>query len=139
MALTEDRNVDHYLDQQLRTYLVAADAHIYRGALVTINASGYAQPLVATGAENVFVGIAYEAVDATECADGAKSIRVFTVGDFLLPLSGITIGNIGDVIKATDDGTLTTNPLVGRFVGRAVDVPGPDQVLLRLITLEPIP
>ena len=137
MALTEDRNVDHYLDQQLRTYLVAADVHIYLGALVTTNSGGYAEPLVPTGSGYVFVGIAYEAVDATDCADGAKSIRVFTVGDFLLPLPGATIANIGNEIRATDDGTVTNAPLDGRFVGRVVDVPEPDHVLLRLTTLEP--
>ena|GEM_PF-5219546 len=78
MALTANREVDHYVDQELRTVKVAAAAHIYKGALVGLT-GGYARGLVAG---DTFVGLAYEECDNSGGSDGDKSVRVYTVGDF---------------------------------------------------------
>ena len=37
MALTANRQVDHYVDQELRSFQVAASAHVYKGAFVGLD------------------------------------------------------------------------------------------------------
>ncbi len=53
MALSANLEVDHYVDQQLRLFK-AADEHIYKGALVSFESTGYAAPLTAA---ELFAGI----------------------------------------------------------------------------------
>jgi len=60
MPLTKNREVDHFIDQETRTYNVAASTHVYKGALVGLKSDGYACGLVAG---DPFVGIAYEESD----------------------------------------------------------------------------
>ena len=60
MALAANRDVDHYIDQELRSFQVAASAHVFKGAVVGINAAGHAGPLTAG---DPFVGMAYEEMD----------------------------------------------------------------------------
>lgn len=117
MALTANREAQRYVDQELRSYAVAAAAHVYKGAFVGLS-GGYARGLVAA---DTFVGIAYEEADNSSGADGDKSVRVYTMGDFQLPLSGAAITDIGADLYASDDETLTLtstgNSLVGKVVG----------------------
>ena len=47
MALTANREVDHYIDQELRSIPVLASTKIFKGALVGIGQDGYARGLVA--------------------------------------------------------------------------------------------
>src|SRR5262249_1982980 len=76
MALTANREIGRYVDQELRTYRVLANVHIYKGGLVGVDrATGYARPLVLGDA---FAGVAYEEIDNTGGSNGAKSCRVFT-------------------------------------------------------------
>src|SRR5438132_4379154 len=102
MALSANREVDRYVDQELRTVPVKGSAHIYKGALVGL-ASGYARGLVAGDA---FAGIAYEEADNTGAADGAISVRVYTLGDFEHTLSSAGRANNGAAVYASDDATI---------------------------------
>lgn len=81
MALTASREVDHYVDQELRSMPVAASTKVYKGALVGIQQDGYARGLVAG---DRFCGVAYEEIDNTSGASGEKQVRVYTLGDFAL-------------------------------------------------------
>ncbi len=128
MALTANRELDRYVDQELRTLPLKGGAHIYKGALVGLSA-GYAQGLLAGDA---FAGIAYEEVDNTAGVDGARLVRVFTMGDFEHALGAASRANNGAAVYASDDSTLTLTASGNSLVGRQVDAPGNGKIVLRL-------
>ena len=134
MALSANREVDRYVDQELRSYPVAGSTHIYKGAFVTLDASGYAQPL---SAGNRFVGLAYEEADNSGGADGDLRVRVFTLGDFGHTLSGATAAAVGQPVFAGADDTLTFMPGGNTFVGYVKDVVASNEIVLRLDTTAP--
>ena len=136
MALTANRDLDHYVDQELRTFEVVASAHVFKGALVGLTSGGYARPLVAG---DPFVGIAYEQIDNSSGANGAASVRVYTVGDFGHVLSGATQAQVGDAVYASADDTLTFTSTSNSYVGIAIDAPSSGNIILRLDVLRTAP
>ena len=132
MALTANREVDHYVDQELRSYQVAAAKNVFKGSFVGLSDAGYAQPL-ATG--DLFLGIAYEESDNRSGANGDVTVRVFTVGDFGLTLSGATVADIGSPVYASDDAAVTFDPTQGHtYMGHIQDIVTRDEIILRLRT-----
>ena len=129
MALSANRELDHYVDQELRSYGVEASAHVYKWAFVGLSASGHAQAL---SAGDQCVGIAYEEGDNSSGADGDVSVRVFTQGDFLHTLASAALTNIGDAVYASADDTLTFTSTSNSLVGVCVDVPETNKIILRL-------
>jgi len=127
MALTANRDVDRYVDQELRALPVKTGAHIYKGAFVGLS-GGYAQPLAAGDS---FAGIAYEEVYNTG-ADGAKSVRVYTSGDFEHALGSASRANNGAAVYASSDDTLTLTSSGNSAVGNQVDVAATNKIILRL-------
>lgn len=128
MALTENREVDHYVDQELRSYRVAAGVKIFKGALVVIEkTTGYAKPFersVYGGRRNLFVGIAIDEVDNSVGKDGDDSVRVITVGDFAFVIGGADMCSIGCKVYASSDCELTMhsgNRWNNVYVGRIQD------------------
>jgi hypothetical protein len=73
MPLTKDRNTARREDD-VYEYAVAANARIYAGAIVALNA-GWAQP-GATAVGHVAAGRADEQADNTGGANGARTVRV---------------------------------------------------------------
>ena len=136
MTLSANRDVDHYIDQELRTLKVAGDAHVHKGALLGLTSGGYVRPL---NAGDLFVGLAYEEADNTGGADGDKSVRIYTLGDFGHALSGASISNIGDAVYASADDTLTFTSTSNSYVGRVIDVPTGGDIILRLDTFRTAP
>lgn len=136
MALTANRELDHYIDQELRSLPLAANAHVFKGALLGVTAGGYVRPLVAG---DLFIGIAYEEMDNSGGADGDLAVRFYTLGDFGHALSGATVANIGDPVYAGDDATLTFTATSNSYVGHAVDVPAAGTILLRLDSFRTAP
>ncbi len=129
MALTANREVDHYIDQELRSFQVGAALHIFKGALIGLAADGYARPLTAG---DPFVGIAYEEVDNSGGADGAASARVYTLGDFGVTLVGATVADVCRPVFASGDDVLTFAAAGHTFVGIAQDVVANNSVILRI-------
>ncbi len=128
MALSTNREVDRYVDQELRSFKVAAGAHVYKGGIVGLS-GGYARALTAG---DQCVGIAYEEADNSSGSNGDVSVRVFTLGDFLCDLTGAALTNIGDAVYASADDTLTFTSTDNSLVGVCVDVPEADKIILRL-------
>jgi len=128
MALSENREVDRYVDQELRSFKVAASATIYKGGFVGLS-GGYARAL---NAADSCVGIAYEEADNASGAAGDISVRVYTQGDFLHALSGAGLTNIGDAVYASADDTLTFTSSGNSLVGVCMDVPESGKIILRL-------
>jgi predicted RecA/RadA family phage recombinase len=129
MALTANRDVDHFVDQEIRRYPMAAGAQVFKGGFVGLNLSKYARALEAG---DKCVGLAYDAADNANGTSGEHSIRVYTQGDFLLSLAGATRADIGKAVYASDDATLTFTVAGNSLVGVCVDVPASGQVILRL-------
>lgn len=131
MPLTANREVNRYVDQELRSYRVLGSTHIYKGSLVGLQrSSGYVRPMQAGDG---FVGIAYEEADNSTGSNGDKSVRVFTQGDFALAVSGVTATSIGRAVFASADDTLTTAMSSGAaLVGFCVDVPSSGQAIVRI-------
>jgi len=136
MALTANRDVDHYIDQELRSFKLAASTHVFKGGFVGLTAGGYARPLTA-GDE--FVGIAYEEADNGAGSDGDVSVRVYTLGDFGHALSGAAITNLGAAVYASADDTLTFTSAGNSYVGVVVDAPSAGQIILRIDPFRPAP
>lgn len=117
-ALTANRQVDRYVDQELRTLPVLGSTKIYGGSLVGLS-GGYARPLVAGDA---FGGIAYEYIDNSSGSSGDKVIRVYMLGDFEHALGSANVSYNGKAVYASDESTLTYtatgNSLVGFQVGK---------------------
>lgn len=129
MALTANREVDHYIDQELRSFQVAAAAHVHKGALVGVNAAGYARPLVAG---DTFVGLAYEEMDNAGGEDGAVALRVYTVGDFGASVAGATMADIGRPVFASDDEIFTFDGSGHTYLGVVADVVAAGEIILRI-------
>ena len=104
-------------------FKVEENTKIVEGALVSVNAAGYAVNATDTASERV-VGVASAEADNTGGADGAIDVTVWTGGahSFVAAFSA-AISNIGDKVYAVDNQTVdlaatTTNDvLVGVIVG----------------------
>ncbi len=127
--LTQSIEVDHYVDQELRTYAIRATTKIFKGAMVGIDSNGYARGLVAG---DRFVGMAYEEKDNLAGANGALKLRIQTLGDFELPMGTATQANLGRPVFASDDATLTFTASGNTYIGVLVDVPATGRALLRI-------
>jgi len=130
MALAKNREVDHYIDQELRTYKVKTAVHVYKGGFVGLSA-GYARALTAG---DRFAGLAYEEADNSAGADGAIAVRVYTQGDFEHALSGAAITDLGRPVFASADDTLTFVAAGNTFVGVVQDLVSSGVIILRLDT-----
>jgi len=102
---------------------VEENTKIVEGALVSVNAAGYAVNATDTASERV-VGVASATADNTGGADGAIDVTVWTNGahSFVSQFSA-TIANVGDKVYAVDNqtvdlaGVTTNDVLVGVIVG----------------------
>jgi hypothetical protein len=129
MALTTSRNVDRYVDQELRTYRVKGSTKIYRGGIVGLTSAGFARELVAG---DPFAGFAYEDKDNSAGADGAKTARVYTEGDFEHAVSGAVQGDVGRPVFASADDTLTLVAAGNSYVGVVQDFVSSGVVIVRI-------
>ena len=129
MALTKSRNVEHYVDQELRTFRVKGTTKVYRGALVGLTTAGFARGQVAG---DLFAGVAYEEMDNSAGADGALAVRVQTLGDFEHALSGAVQASVGRPVFASDDGTLTFTAAGNSYVGVVQDFVSSGNIILRI-------
>lgn len=129
MALTANREVDHYIDQELRSFQVVASVHVYKGAFVGLTSGGYARPLTAGDA---FVGMAYEEKDNSSGANGDLSVRVYTLGDFGHTLTGAAVTDIGRPVFSSADDTLTFTGAGNTYVGIVQDRIASNEIILRI-------
>ena len=122
MALTVDRNVEFYASEELVDFPVKDNVKIYKGGFVWRDrATGYEHPLAA-GDE--YLGLAYRQADNTASGHAAGGInaRLHQSVDIVHALSGVTLGDVGKDVYASDDETLTLTPTGNSRVGRIVAV-----------------
>lgn len=134
MALTVNRDLNRYVDQELRTFAVSASTKIYKGALVGIDrATGLARNLVAG---DLFAGIAYEEMDNSGGAAGARSVRLYTKGDFILTTNNATAEWTGAPVYALDNEVTGVAPGVGgSYCGKLLAVIADN---LGIVRIEPM-
>ncbi len=133
MTLSANRNVDRFIDNELRSLKVLATTHIYKGALLGFS-SGYVRPLVA-GDE--FAGVAYEEVNNTG-SSGDKSVRVFPDAYFSHALVGADEAHNKSAVYASADDTLTYTPTANSFVGWQVCLLAANTILVHAKAEPPI-
>ena len=105
-ALTADKDLQRK-EGKLESFLVEDNVHIYKGAIVALNAAGYLIP-AADAANNTVAGLAYERCDNTLTGhtQGGKSCRVLIGGVALLMASSITQAMVGEAMYVVDDATV---------------------------------
>lgn len=113
--LTASREDSRKEDNLLALPIKAAAAKIYKGALVSVDATGYAK--LAAPADKRVMGVAYETVDNSAGAAGALSIRVIRSGSFQFNGSGLAVTNVGDKVYVTDDNTVQVSATSTILVG----------------------
>lgn len=107
-------------DNDIQEYAAITNDIFYVGALVGDNGSGAARPLAAA---DPFWGIVHPVqLDMTGVTANSKKVRVATRGTItnVAAITGASgLGDIGDLVYASDDGTLTktssSNSLIGRI------------------------
>lgn len=120
-ALTKDRNTQIKTRARSISLKVAATTKIYAGALVSVNATGYAIPSADTAGTRV-IGRAEELADNTAGADGAKTIRVNKGVHHWNNAGGgpaVDQDDIGKNAMVTDDNTVgesSTNSIVAGVI-----------------------
>jgi len=104
-ALTEAKEVVEKAGKTIASPM-AVDV-IYRGALCKHNAAGFAAPCAAeVGA--VFAGVAYEDEDNSAGSAGDEDVKIIKEGVFLLEGAAFTQTDVGQLVYASDDQTVST-------------------------------
>lgn len=117
-ALTENSQVDHLIDQEIREFPVGAAVHIFRAALVGIDPAGL---LKAFEVGDELVGIAYEEADNSSGVASAVFCRVQVQGTFEMTLASAALTDRGAALYALDSSA--TLALIGHpdaYFGRVV-------------------
>ncbi len=78
------------------------------------------------------MGIAYEEMDNSAGSNGDVSVRVYTLGDFGLTLTGATVADIGRPVFASADDTLTFTGASNSYVGVVQDFVATNEIILRI-------
>lgn len=128
-ALTADKEVSEK-DGVVRAAPMAVDK-IYRGALVMHNTAGFLAPC-ATGAGNLFAGVAEEQVDNSAGSAGDLECKYKSEGLYLLEGVGFVQGDVGEIVYASDDQTVTKTSLNNPKVGRIEKFVSATQVWVKL-------
>ncbi len=93
-------------DGSQKSYPVAADAVIWKGALIVLDAGGDADPAADASGTSHVVGVADEDVDNTGGADADLNVRVISGRAFRFAATAITIAMLGDRAYVVDDNTV---------------------------------
>jgi len=105
MGLSADKKIQYTEGVEL-SFPVEESTTIYAGALVCVNANGYAVPADDTSGL-IFVGIAREYVDNSSGSDGDENVVLRRRGLFKMELgTAITQANVGDNVFIVDDETV---------------------------------
>jgi len=127
VKLTKDVARDYELGD-INELPVLGGEILYRGAAVGLEvASGYARSLVPT---DKFLGFAEDNVDASDLADGEKTIRIKKRGSIVLEITGVTLADGGKAVYATDDNTFTLSNTGSVYVGQISRFEGNEKVVV---------
>jgi len=103
-ALAANRDTEQIGSFTLVEMPVKASTHIYKGALVSVDSTGYLIPAADT-ASTVVVGVAYEEGDNSSGSNGDVTVRVMRGGIYRYDATSITQAMIGATMYVKDDHT----------------------------------
>jgi hypothetical protein len=130
-ALTQPYEA-HEREGLIIAYPVKANAKIWKGALVCVDNTGFLVPASDT-ANLRFVGVAFESVDNTGGANGAKRCRVVKRGSFVYNRVGsYTQADIGATVRATSDNEVAKTSTNNIIVGTVVELVDGNRVRIRI-------
>jgi len=130
-ALTQPYET-HEREGLIVAYPVKANARIWKGALVCVDNTGYLVPASDT-ANLRFVGVAFESVDNTGGASGAKRCRVVKRGTFVYNRIGsFTQADIGTTARAITDNEVAKTSTNNIVVGTVVELLDGNRVRIRI-------
>jgi hypothetical protein len=121
--LAKDRNTQRRSTWDQRVYPVAASTTIYAGALVALNAAGFAVPAANTAGQRV-VGVADRQVINSTVTDGAKTITV-KEGNFYFANDGtatLVAADRGNPCYVVDDQTVGDRGTAGIIAGIVIEI-----------------
>lgn len=107
-ALSADRNTQSRISD-LTEYPCAVDV-IYKGAMVSLNSSGYLAPASDTAGNSRVVGVADEQVDNSGGSAGDKNCRVRSGRYFRFAATSIAQSDLGRTMYVVDDQTFDADP-----------------------------
>jgi hypothetical protein len=121
MALTE--NIGTTLRAKfgfVQAYPVKGGVHIFRGATIAVAlagaSAGYALPAINEAADVsklLVVGIAWEEIDATDTANGAKIVRVRSDLKIVRKKASAVAGDVGKLAVVVDDEAVSLPQVAG--------------------------
>ncbi len=123
MALSANRD-PQVRDDKLLSLPVEDDVHIYRGALVCVNAAGYAVPAADTAGYS-FRGVAIEEVDNTLTghSQGGKRVRVRRRCSAVFAKASAVRGDNNEIAYVSDDETVVLAGMENNIaVGEVIDL-----------------
>lgn len=134
MALTANRELNRYVDQELRSFPVAASEHIWKGAFAGVDrTTGYVRNLQSG---DLFAGIAYEEIDNTSGGAGEVSVRLYTQGDFVLTVNIAIQPLLGAGVYAINNETTTLVPTEGdTLIGVFMALLGTNLGIVRILPM----
>lgn len=133
MALSENAALKSKGAGDIVDFAVKAAANIFRGAIVGIEvASGFTRPATAGATPDIRAGIARGEADNSGGADGDKDVDCYTEGEFLLTGAGLVQADVGVVVYASDDGTVTKTASNNVLLGRIARFVSSTQVWVKL-------
>jgi len=129
-ALTANANLERFRVQESITGPVEAAQLIYKDAIVGRHfATGYRRPFEVC---DVAEGIAVLEADNSSGSSGDIDVQLWTQGDFVLALTGVTIADLGKAVFATSDNTIALTGHALAFLGRIVGVHATNYAIVRL-------
>jgi hypothetical protein len=122
----------HEREGLIVAYPLKASARIWKGALVCVDNTGHLVPASDT-ANLRFVGVAFESVDNTGGANGAKRCRVVKRGTFVYNRIGsFTQADIGTTVRAITDNEVAKTSTNNIVVGTVVELLDGNRVRIRI-------
>lgn len=112
---------------------VAAATAILEGTIVFYSAAGFATN-DDVGGTLKFAGIAVKSADNSAGAAGDIKVEVYQEGNFILTGSGFAQTDVGELVYATDNYTITMSSASATLIGRCIEFISATQHKVRLLT-----
>jgi len=126
-ALSADKDVLSKGAGLKLSFPLEADAVIYKGSIVILNADGYAEPASALASNVGLAGVAVHGADNTGGSNGDVSVEVFTRGVFLFAKASAAQTDVGLELYAGDDATAVAEAANLAKLGQVKGVVGTTQ------------
>ena len=118
MALSDNKEVVAK-EGRLLSVKMKGSTQIYKGAMISINASGYAGP---AAANETFIGMAYEEMNNAD-GDGDVEVRVIRDELHLVKGSGLAQSDmLADAFASDDENIIVTGETTEPRIGKVVEI-----------------